>query len=421
MYSKTLLSDIAREQLEEVRRREDFVVREKLAQTKSYSGMAALVIKGVRRCGKSTLLKQVMRSLFPDGFYYFNFDDDRILDFETRDFQTLMEAFVGTFGEKRVVFFDEIQNVRGWELFVNRLLREGYRVFLTGSNADLLSQELGTHMTGRHVDVELYPFSFREFLHAKKLAFEVKGFSTKEKAVLSKSFAEYMERGGMPEAIVFSNDAMLSQVVNDIIQKDILRRYRVGKPNEFRSILRFLLNNVGNKLSFRSVSSSFGVSSPNTVQKYIEYAEETYLVFTVNRFDMKIKRFEKNAKKIYCVDNGIVAKNSLTAIQNRGALLENLVAVEFKRRGRQFYYYVNKNGSETDFITVQNNAFHAVQVCVDPINPVTMEREQNALVSTMKELKLKKGTFITMDYEEIKILKGMTIEFIPAWKWLLEN
>lgn len=383
--------------------------------------MAALVIKGVRRCGKSTLLKQVMRSLFPDGFYYFNFDDDRILDFETRDFQTLMEAFVGTFGEKRVVFFDEIQNVRGWELFVNRLLREGYRVFLTGSNADLLSQELGTHMTGRHVDVELYPFSFREFLHAKKLAFEVKGFSTKEKAVLSKSFAEYMERGGMPEAIVFSNDAMLSQVVNDIIQKDILRRYRVGKPNEFRSILRFLLNNVGNKLSFRSVSSSFGVSSPNTVQKYIEYAEETYLVFTVNRFDMKIKRFEKNAKKIYCVDNGIVAKNSLTAIQNRGALLENLVAVEFKRRGRQFYYYVNKNGSETDFITVQNNAFHAVQVCVDPINPVTMEREQNALVSTMKELKLKKGTVITMDYEEIKILKGMTIEFIPAWKWLLEN
>lgn len=421
MYSKASLSDIARDQLKGITRQEDYVVREKLAQTKSYSGMAALVIKGVRRCGKSTLLKQVMRSLFPEGFYYFNFDDDRILDFETRDFQTLMEAFIEAFGEKQAVFFDEIQNVRGWELFINRLLREGYHVFLTGSNADLLSQELGTHMTGRHVDVELYPFSFKEFLHAKKLEFDVKGFTTKEKAAFSQSFVEYMERGGMPEAIVFSNDAMLSQVVNDIIQKDILRRYRVGKPNEFKTILRFLLNNVGNKLTFRSISNSFGVSSPNTVQKYIEYAEETYLIFTVNRFDRKTKRFDKNAKKIYCVDNGIVAKNSLIAIQNRGALLENLVAVEFKRRGQQFYYYVNKNGSETDFVTTQNNAFHAIQVCVDPTSASTMEREENALVSTMKELKLKKGIVITIDYEEIKTLKGMTIQFIPAWKWLLEK
>lgn len=421
MYSKDSLSEIIRDQLEEFQQKDALVAREQLAQVKRYSGKAALVVKGVRRCGKSTLLKQAMGSLFPEGFYYFNFDDERILDFEASDFQRLMEAFLGLFGEKKAVFFDEIQNIRGWELFVNRLLREGHAVFITGSNADLLSKELGTHLTGRHVDIELYPFSFAEFLQAKKLNFSYRSFSTKEKSVLSKAFGEYFERGGMPEAVVFSNDAVLSQIINDVIQKDILRRYRIGKPNEFKSILRFLLNNAGNKITFRAISENFHVGSANTIQKYIGYAEEAYLVFTVSRFERKTKRFDKNARKIYCVDNGIVAKNSLAGVQSRGALLENLVAVELKRRGMQFYYYVNKNGTETDFVAKQANSFQAIQVCLDPTAPQTMEREQNALAATMRELSLSKGTVITADYEETRKTKGKTMRFIPAWKWLLEK
>lgn len=421
MYSKSALAGVAKDQLEEFGRLKNFVAREKLSDLRTYSGKAALVVKGVRRCGKSALLKQLMNAQFMNQFYYFNFDDDRVLEFETRDFQTLMEAFLASFGPKAVVFFDEIQIVHGWELFINRLLREDYKVFITGSNADLLSRELGTHLTGRHVDFELYPFSFSEFLNAKKITVSSGGLSTREMTVISKAFNEFLVRGGMPEAIVFDNDAVLSQVINDIIQKDVIRRYNIRKPNEFRNILNFLLNNVGNKITFYSISKNFGIRSSNTVKKYIGYAEETYLIFTINRFDKKIKQLEKHPKKIYCVDNGIVVKNSLGILQKQGALLENVVAVELKRRGQLFYYYVNKNGSETDFVVENTKTLQAIQVCLDPSDPKTREREEKALVLTLHELELNSGTVITFEYEEKKKIDGKTIEYAPAWKWLIEN
>ncbi|MBI4044359.1 MAG: ATP-binding protein [Candidatus Diapherotrites archaeon] len=421
MFSKSALANVAKDQLEEFGRLKDFVVREKLFALQSYSGKAALVVKGVRRCGKSTLLKQLMEGQFDNQFYYFNFDDDRVLGFEARDFQVLMETFLEVFGKKPVVFFDEIQIVHGWELFINRLLREDYKVFITGSNADLLSRELGTHLTGRHVDFELYPFSFSEFLTAKKIGIPSAGFSTLEKVEISKAFNEFLVRGGMPEAIVFDNDAILSQVINDIIQKDVIRRYNLRKPNEFRNVLNFLLNNVGNKITYNSISKNFQIRSSNTVQKYVGYAEEAYLVFMVNLFDKKIKRLEKNPKKIYCVDNGIVAKNSLGILEKKGALLENLVAIELKRRGQPFYYYVNKNGSETDFVIETRKGSQAIQVCLNPNESQTQEREQKALLATINELKLKKGLVITLDFEETKKIDGKTIEYSTAWKWLLKK
>lgn len=421
MYSKSGLAEVAKDQLEEFDRLKDFVIREKLSALRSYTGRSALVVKGVRRCGKSALLKQLMTSQFANNFFYFNFDDDRILGFQAKDFQTLMESFLETFGRKSAVFFDEIQIVHGWELFINRLLREDYRVFITGSNADLLSRELGTHLTGRHTDFELYPFSFTEFLNSKKISAPKGALSTHERVAISKAFSEYLARGGMPEAIVFDNDASLSQVINDIIQKDVVRRYSIRKPGEFRNILNFLLNNIGNRITFNSISENFEIQSPNTVQKYVKYAEEAYLIFTISRFDKKIKRLEKHAKKVYCVDNGIVAKNSIAIIQKQGALLENLVAIELKRRGQRFYYYINKNSSETDFVVDGKKSPLAIQVCLDPSDPKTREREERALISTMEELELYSGIIITQDYEETKKEGKKKIEYIPAWKWLIQN
>ncbi len=425
MIAKERLYTIVRDQLAEFDLLNGLVPREVSARVSGFRGDTALVVKGIRRCGKSTLLKQVMKTRFRDDFFYFNFDDERVVGFEADDFQKLMEAFMELFGKHRALLLDEIQNIAGWELFINRMLREGFSVFITGSNAELLSEELGTRLTGRHTDIELFPFSFREFLESRKIQIDPgKGYSTGAAAVLARQFKDYLALGGMPEAVVGKNPAVLSHVLEDIIQKDIVRRYRIRKPNELREVLYFLISNVSNRITFRSISDNFRLKSSKTVQKYFQYAEKAYLLFTVNRFERKIKLLEKSPKKIYCMDNGIVVRNAVGLGENRGALLANLAAVELRRAGLPLYYYVTKSGFETDFITVNpktKKPVLAVQVCADPENIATRRREEKALVQTLRELGLRQGTIVTMDFEETKKIEKKTIQYTPAWKWLLEK
>ncbi|MDE1810639.1 MAG: ATP-binding protein, partial [Candidatus Micrarchaeota archaeon] len=384
-----------------------------------YTGASAVIVKGVRRCGKSTLLKQILERKFPNSYHYFNFDDDRIIDFKTEDFQTLMEVLTELSGVKKVLAFDEIQNIKGWELFVNRLLREGYHVYVTGSNANLLSKELGTHLTGRHVDIELYPFSFSEFLDAKKIPLPKKKFySTDETAILSKTFKEYLNSGGMPEAVVFSNEAVLTQILRDIIQKDILTRYDIRQSSVFKTVLNFLIANAANPITFRSVLKNFGLKSATTVQKYIEYMEETYIIFSIKRYEKKIKLLDKNPRKIYCIDNGIIRKNSSSLIENVGQLLENLVAIHLKNYSMECYYYKSSTDSEADFVVPKEKL--AIQVCYE-LNSGNMEREAKGLIEAMHELKTKNGIILTLDQEHEFSFRGHKIFTKPVWKWLLEN
>ncbi|MFH0713752.1 MAG: ATP-binding protein [Candidatus Micrarchaeota archaeon] len=416
MLSKSVLGLIVKDQLSEFEALKDTVPRARLAAISSFKGSSAFVVKGVRRCGKSTLLKQFMKSNFVEDFYYFNFDDERISGFTARDFQPLMEVFLTVFGKRKNILFDEIQNIVGWELFVNRLLRQGYKLFITGSNANLLSKELGTHLTGRHVDVELYPFSFTEFLKAVGAKFSANSFySTEEKAMLSNLFSNYFLNGGMPESTVFSNDSVLVQVPSDIIQKDVVIRYKIRKPSDLKAVAKFLLSNAGNLISYRSIADNFLISA-NTVQKYINYLEETYLIFTVHRFDRKIKRFDKNLKKVYCVDNGIVTKNTVSFNEKKGALLENLVAIHLKRIGSEVYYYAGRN-SECDFVIPQRR--EAIQVCYD-LDQNNFKRETKGLVEAMHETKATVGLILTFNQDTWKHLpKKVTVK--PVWQWLLET
>ena len=417
--TKTVLGTVIKDQLREFGALKDSVPRSVFPELAEYRGASAFVVKGLRRCGKSTLLKQIIKAKFEGNFYYFNFDDERIFGFKAEDFQVLMETFTELFGERKNVFFDEIQNIKGWELFVNRILRQGYRVFITGSNANLLSKELGTHLTGRHVDIELYPFSFTEFLNAKNVKTPKGFYSTQEKALLSKRFKEYFEKGGMPEAIVFSNEAVLSQVINDIIQKDIVNRYSVRKPSELKAVLKFLIANTANTITFRSITNNFKIKSPNTVQKYIEYAEEAYLAFTVHRYEKKPKNFDKNPKKIYCIDSGIVKGNSPSINEKKGALLEGIVAVQLKRLGREFYYSREPtSNAECDFVLPREK--QAIQVCYE-LNPKNMKRETKGLLEAMKKINAKQGTILTMDQEKQTTKENKKITIKPAWQWLLEN
>lgn len=419
MISKSVLRSVIEEQLNEIEGGARFVPRAVLQGALSYSGSAAFVIKGVRRCGKSTLMMQIMRTRFGNDFMYLNFDDELLFGMTAEDLRPAMEVLIETFGDRKNVFFDEIQNVRGWELFVNRLLRQGYSVFITGSNADLLSKELGTHMTGRHTDVELYPFSFSEFLLAKDPDAARHGlYSANQTALLSGLFREYLFGGGMPEAVVLSNKRMLIDAVDDIIRKDILGRYSIRKPAELKSVLRFLISNSSNRITYRSVAGSFGVKSPATIEKYISYASEAYLLFEVRRFERRLKRIDKSPRKVYCIDNGILVKNSPAMLDHKSDALENLVAVELKRRGKEFYYYVSGGGREADFVIPSEKT--AMQVCYE-LNPGNMEREVNGLLDAASETGAEKALILTFEQEQELMRNGRRVEIKPAWRWLLEE
>ncbi len=418
MMQKSLLRTVIQDQLTEIERLDHIVPRDAFNLGLSYSGTSAFIIKGIRRCGKSTMLKQIINSRYRDSFFYFNFDDERISGFMVEDFQVLMETFMELFGDVRNVFFDEIQNVRGWELFINRLLREGYRVFITGSNSNLLSMELGTHLTGRHVDMELYPFSFLEFLRARNIDLSANDYSTRWKATATTAFNEYFSSGGMPESVVSGNNSVLTQLVSDIIQKDVMNRYNIRKFPEIRDVLRFLMSNVSNEMTYRSLSRNLALKSENTVKKYIGYLQETYLIFEVRRFDRKLKRAGKSPRKVYCIDNGIIMRNIPNFSKNNGALLENLVAVQLKRTGREFFYYRHESNAEVDFVLPVDREL--IQVCYE-LSDQNIDREIRGLEKASTEIDAKKFLILTMDQEQEISRNGLKIEVMLVWRWLMEN
>ena len=419
MITKPLLRSVIEDQLKEIKNPKHNVQRTVFHEVLGYSGSSAFVIKGVRRCGKSTLLMQLMRTKFNDDFLYLNFDDELLSDLTTDDLRSVMETLIEVLGDKKKAFFDEIQNVKGWELFVNRLMRQGYAVFITGSNADLLSKELGTHMTGRHTDIELYPFSFLEFLSAKNPeAIKKDLYSTTQVALLSGLFKEYLLKGGMPESVVLSNERILTEIVDDIIRKDILMRYSIRKPIELKSVVRFLISNASNMITYRSVAGNFGIKSSVTVEKYMSYVAETYLLFEIRKFERKLKTIDKNPRKIYCIDSGILVKNSPSVLEHKGAILENTIAVHLKRLGKEFYYYKDENGHEADFVIPHDKT--VIQVCYE-LNAGNIEREAGGLLKAVEGIKAKEYFIITLEQEQELQYDGKRIEVKPAWRWLLET
>jgi len=415
MITGNILELVAREQALEPLP-SDMVMREKLTEVKAF-GSLALIVKGIRRCGKSTLLKQ---KLLNKPHHAFNFDDERLGGFVASDFQLLMQVLMRLNGNQKTILLDEIQNITGWELFVNRLLRQGYQILITGSNADLLSKELGTHLTGRHYDIELWPFSFKEYLLFKKIPIPVSVPTTSESAELERAFSIYIYNGGIPEAVRENSNKILPVIVEDIIRKDIIRRYSIRKQEELRNILKMVIANTSNRFTFRSLSNNFGIKNHITVQRYLSYACDAYLIFLVEKYDKKLKRTQKNPKKVYCSDTGIAAVFS-PLLEQRGALLENIVALELKRRKKLIFFYVNKNNSETDFVVVgkDKKIVSAIQVCHDLSSIGTRKREQGALLSTLSEIGLREGLIITLGYDETINFKGKKIRYVPVWKWLL--
>jgi hypothetical protein len=364
----------------------------------------AYVISGIRRCGKSVFLQQIRSN--QKSWAYFNFEDTRLNAFSVADFTKLQEALIEVYGNIDIFFFDEIQNVKKWEIFVRQLLDNKKKVIITGSNASLLSKELGTRLTGRHLRKEMFPFSYNEFLK----------FTSQKSGEVS--FKEYLVAGGFPEFLKYKNEEILQELLNNIIYRDIIVRHHLKESKTIKDLAVYLLSNIGKEYSYNNLKKLFEVGSINTIISYISYFEDSYLLFSINRFDYSIKKQLISQKKIYAIDNGFAKANSLSFSKDEGRMLENLVFINLRNHFESIYYYKDQN-LECDFIIKEKEKItYAFQVCLD-LSADNKVREINGLKLAMSKFKLNKGTILTLNQEDTIKEKDLVIQIVPVWKWKL--
>ena len=376
-----------------------------------------LVISGIRRCGKSVLLQQI-RSQQTEQDYYMNFDDERLINFKVDDFQTLYEAFIELFGEQKTFYFDEIQNIPGWERFVRRLHDSGCKVFVTGSNANMLSRELGTHLTGRYCQIELYPFSFPEYLKYQHFDLVANWeYNLKVKAELVKKFETYFYFGGFAETFPLKDKrSWLNSLFQKILLGDVISRNDIRNESSIRLIVKKLAESIMQPLALArilGVIKSAGCSlSYNTLVDYLQYLNDAYLIFGISNFSDKLSEKE-SIKKRYFFDNGLL---NTFIIEPESKLLENLVAIELKKRYQEGVFYYKKN-VEVDFYIPSMHS--AIQVSLSLSQSDTREREVRALIKMSQAYPLKKLQIITWEEEDVVEEADLHIEVLPLWKWLL--
>lgn len=376
------------------------------------------VITGIRRCGKSTFVRQVIKRYFKDSnFYYLNFEDERLFNFKAENFNDIYEALVELFGKETTFFIDEVQNVINFETFVRRFSDNGFKFFLTGSNAKLLSNEISTKLTGRHIDTYLSPFSFSEFLVFKKYRYVKNNeYKTSERALIKKHFAEFLKSGGMPEYLKYGDVEILFRTYEDIIIKDIAVRHNIGNYLQLKELSQYLISNFARPVSYNSLKKAIGFGSVNTVKNYIYFLEGSFLMKKANRFDYSLKKQMANDKKMYIVDNGFISNISVSFSKDSGRMLENLVYNSLIEK-YDVYYYNGKN--ECDFVCVKNKkVIQLIQVTLE-LNETNSKREIAGISEAMGVFGKSKGYVLTYDTEsEIKTETG-TISLLPVWKYLL--
>ena len=367
----------------------------------------ATVVTGVRRSGKSTLLDQ-WTSENGGNVVSVHFDDLRLASFSSNDFLLLYEIAK----ERKVdtLVLDEVQDIVGWEKFVVGCLDRKLRVMVTGSNAKLLSREFGTKLTGRHLNIELFPFSYPEFLRF-----------TKKRASKS-SIDEYLSIGGFPAYVESRQRMVLSELFNDILYRDIVVRYSLKDAAPIKGLATFLLGHVGCRISPSRIKDSVHVASASTILEYFNYLEETYLVQRIPRFAASQKASMSAPKKVYACDTGLVSAIESIDEANLGHKLENLVYLKLSNPDDSMFYFVNDaDGTECDFVIERRDGtFGAVQVCWE-LSRDNEEREINGALRAMERFGLKEAVLVTRDQSDLISEGGRIIRVVPAWKWLCGN
>ena len=409
-----------RQELENIQKTEHIILRDGLQEAESYlTHPNILVITGIRRCGKSIFSYLIEKT---HKFGYINFDDERLFGIGSGDLDSILQAFYELYGALDYLVLDEIQNVSNWELFVNRL-RRTKRVILTGSNSNLLSNELATHITGRYIEKRLFPFSFKEYLIFNKFSIS-NAYTTMEKALIAKMLDDYLVNGGMPETYKFGKQILL-RTYDDIITKDVVVRRKVKKSNELKKLAKYLITNVAEEFSYRALGNATEIKNVSTVTKWVSYLEECFLIFKLERFDFKLKQQFIAPKKVYCVDPGLVELIGFKFSENRGRAIENVVAIHLQRKREEkidldIYYWKDHSQKEVDFVLKSKNVItELIQVSAISRIDELKEREINALLAASTKLKCNNLTIVTMNLDDVIKIGEKKIALISLWRYLL--
>lgn len=378
------------------------------------------VITGVRRCGKSTLLRQIVSEYYHDReFYYLSFEDERLLNFEASEFNLVYETMVELFGPHKTFFIDEIQLVDRFDAFVRRFYDQGFKFYVTGSNAGLLQEEISTRLTGRHIDTHLQPFSFREYLLATGVIPDPSSvYKSESRALIHQKFNEYLVTGGMPEYVIYRDSEIIRRNYEDIITRDIFYRKKAENIQAAKELYLYLVSSFAQRFSFNSLHKSLRSDlSVNTIKKYTGFLAESYLVHFVNRFDFSVSRQLTNDKKCYVCDNAFVRQVSTKVGIDKGWLLENLVAARLVATGSELFYFSGRK--ECDFITMREKSIESVyQVCWE-LDPSNEKREMAGLLDALEHTGLSGGIILTGDQEGERTIDEKQVQIIPAWKWMM--
>lgn len=406
-------------------------------QATSIPGKASVYI-GVRRCGKSTFMYQVMQRLLDSGIsrqniLYFNFFDDRLHFLQHQGPAPVLEAYHSLYPEKKgteklYCFFDELQVVPGWEPFVDRLLRtEDCEVYITGSSARMLSKELATQMRGRALAWEVFPFSFQEFLRFKGI--QHTELSTRRRLLVQKGFEDFWQAGGFPEVAGVTPQLRVKihqEYFNAVLFRDLVERHDVSHPRALSDLAHRLVDNAGSLYSINGLTGylkSLGHKVPKAaVADYLAWFEDAYFLFSVRLFDASLARSNANPKKVYCIDHALLTSVASGILRNSGHLLENLVFAALRRQHPEVFYYRTRTGKEVDFtFAAPDGSRRLVQVCESLADPKTRKRELQALREAMSELSISAATIVTRNEEEQLALDSGTVAVLPAWKFLLQE
>ena len=379
---------------------------------------SALTIIGPRRAGKTTFLREIIDTLKLDHFLFLNFEDERIIPIKNIDL--LIEAYYELYQQKPLIFLDEVQNAENWHLKVRRLIDQNYKVFITGSNANLLSSEIATHLAGRTFIKQIMPFTFREFLLLKQISISDDTIYGKERFLIKQNFEEFINFGGFPEVIQTAlKRELLRQYFEIVFYKDLIVRHNIRQETALRLLIQKLVENIGKSYSvtnLRNRISQIATVSKQSLFDYLSYLKESYLVIHIKNYQKSFLQRETE-RKSYFIDTGFL--NILSLDVDQPKLLENLIFLEYLKTGKEIYYFKAKN--ECDFIiTSDGKVTDVVQVCWK-LTSANRELESNGLVAAMDFFKLQQGLVITNSHEENLKLDGKTSEQKPAGKGLLKK
>lgn len=419
-WSKEQLTAMLVEQQQAFWKRETGLERARLADVQQAAALPhAVIVSGLRRVGKSTLLTQLAHQLGQESLYYVNFEDDRFLGFQADDATFLYQHLVELFGERRIFVVDEIQNVPGWERFVRRFMDLGLKFYITGSNAALLSRELGSRLTGRYVPVELFPFSFDEYRLWRGFDKpDLARVTTVDAGRLQGLLGDYLRQGGLPEPLKYPNLNLGRGLYEDVLYRDIAARYRLEAVRALKELAFYLMSNPARLVSYNKLKAQLQLGSVNTVKNYIEYMENSWLIFTVNVHDPSVKRQQIAPKKVYAVDTGLAQAVGYSVSPDTGHLLENAVFLALRRQTADIFYWSAPAGPEVDFYLPE--ARQLIQVAASVEQPATRERELRALTEAMQALRLKQGLLLTdTNAAPVKTPAG-TVYIRAVAEWLLD-